>query len=72
MGSLSGGLGNPFSFGAQTVVFTGNARSVVITGALSTLGFDDFQFLTVPEPTSWALLFIGFAAARALRIHRYH
>lgn len=62
LGSFTGELGDPFGFGAQSVIFSGEARSVVIAGAANTLGFDDFQFLTVPEPTSWALLFIGFVA----------
>lgn len=72
LGSFTGALGDPFSFSAQSVTFTGQARSVVITGGASTLGFDDFQFLTVPEPTSWALLIFGFAAVGGVMRSKRH
>jgi PEP-CTERM motif len=74
------GCGTPYNalycpFGLANLPFTGTAHSVVFAGTAGHIGFDDIVLgaVALPEPASWAMMLIGFAAAgAALRRTRRH
>ena len=53
----------PFSL--ATLGFSGTGRSVVFGGTAGHIVFDDISLgvVSLPEPASWAMMLIGFAAA---------
>jgi len=61
---------NPNAFFKTGVAFAGLGKSVVVSGGVGQIGWDDVTLETgaVPEPATWAMIIVGFgmigAAAR--------
>ena len=64
LGSLTIGNppANPFAFFSTGVTFAGVGKSVLVSGGEGSIGWDDVTLGVgaVPEPTTWAMMLIGF------------
>ncbi len=58
--------GDPRAFSAGSVLFSGNAHSLVMLGGAGQMGIDDLKLTTtVPEPASVGLMLAGLALVGA-------